>query len=299
MISAGCICLFLISCQSSPQRITIGFTGDILLDRGVRMQMDREGKESFFQSIQSQIPPFDYLIGNLECPVTEINNPVHKQFVFRGDTSNLPYLKQLGFTHFTLANNHAYDQGRSGLIATAEGLSAHQITPLGFGEMLESACEPIMIEAEGSTIVLLASVFLPLENWMPLSQSANVCQADYRELGEKIREIKNDDPDAVIIVNLHWGIEHIPEASPDQINKARYLIEQGADLIIGHHPHVIQPKEVFKGKEIYYSLGNFIFDQHQELNRRALMVKVAIQGREIKTEEIYYEIRDCKPELKN
>ena len=131
---------------------------------------------------------------------------------------------------------------------------------------------------------------------MPLSKKINICQSNYEELGVKVAELKNEYPNAVLVVNLHWGPEHILQPTRDQIRQGRHLIDQGADLIIGHHPHVIQSKEVYKGKEIYYSLGNFIFDQMTDLNSPALMVKVTVVEGMIETEAIDYWIEDCKPE---
>jgi len=282
------------SCDRDRE-VTISFTGDVLLDRGVREQMDREGKEAFYDAIKSQLPPSDFLVGNLECPITETGSPVFKRFVFRGDTANLPFLKSLGFTHFTLANNHAYDYGRQGLRQTAQGLLEHLMVPMGWGIDPEIACEPFLIRSGDLDIFLFSSVWLKLENWMPLSNDIAICQERHLQLGERIKDLKKNHPGAIVIVNLHWGREYAEKPMPDQVQQAHHLIDQGADAIIGHHPHVLQPKEMYKGKPIYYSLGNFIFDQDCEPCQQTQLVTLHINNQQVTSTELEMQIIDCKP----
>lgn len=290
--------LLINACQKPPQKtITIGFVGDILLDRGVKEQMQLEGQAQFYKKIQNEIPKLDYFIGNLECPITSIEQPVYKKYVFRGDTTNTKYLKEIGITHLNLANNHSYDQGRQGLVSTIENIQKHNLIPIGYGKTFKTACKPTVIEEHGTTIILYSSVFLPLENWMPLENEYNVCQENYQELAKKVEQTKVDNPKAIIIVNLHWGTEHIPIPSPYQRQQAHHLIDAGTDLIIGHHPHVLQPKETYKGKDIYYSIGNFIFDQRKPANTESTLVKVIIENNTLKTEKKNYLIQNCKPIL--
>ena len=291
------IAIFFNACETKQTKLTIGFVGDILLDRGVREQMELEGQAHFYAQIQKEIPELDYLIGNLECPITSIHSPIYKKYVFRGDTTNTKYLRQMGITHLTVANNHSYDQGRKGLEATIQNLQKHHIRPMGYGKSLKTACEPTIIEEKAVKIILYSSVFLPLENWMPLENEYNVCQENYQVLAEKIRQTKVENPKAFVIVNLHWGTEHIKDASPYQRQQAHHLIDAGTDIIIGHHPHVVQPKETYKGKEIYYSIGNFIFDQRKPANQESLLVKVIIENNILKTEKNNYFIQNCKPKV--
>ena len=99
--------------------LTVTFTGDVLLDRGVRVKISTDGVESLFSpSVDSLFAHSDVVVGNLECPVTDIRTPMQKMYIFRGDPECLPVLRQHGFTHLNMANNHTVDQGRRGLIDT-------------------------------------------------------------------------------------------------------------------------------------------------------------------------------------
>jgi len=261
------------SCTNTHhENIKIGFVGDILLDRGVRKEMDKRGIDNFYDKLHGQLQPTDYLIGNLECPLTQIYNPVHKRFVFRADTTNAAYLRACGFTHLSMANNHAYDQGREGLEHTYYVLKNKKIQALGFGNSLNESCKPITIDSNDIHISIFATVTLALENWYPLPQKPCICQDMGDSFINRVATYASSNPEKQIVIYIHWGIEHFKEPSPRQKKLAKSLIDVGADLIIGHHPHVLQKHEIYKEKHIFYSLGNFIFDQKDSINTSTEML---------------------------
>lgn len=287
----------LASCHSedTEEGFTIGFVGDILLDRGVRKEMSKNGAATFYQKLSKQLVNTDFLVGNLECPITEEVQPVHKKFVFRGDTANARYLSQVGFTHLSLANNHAYDQSRTGMVSTAEVLHRYGIEPMGYAELTAVACSPTVIAQHDVNVAIFSTVTLALENWFPQSDKPGMCQEDGISLAQRIDHYAKLHPTHHIIVFIHWGIEHSTEASPDQRKLARALIDSGADIIIGHHPHVLQPHEQYKGKDIYYSLGNFIFDQDAPINTQSKLLKIQFETSDYSIEEVNYRIVECLP----
>src|SRR6185295_636795 len=117
-----------------PERkASILFGGDVMLDRGVKTGISKYGLSFLLDDIEPEFHKADFVIVNVECPVTEIRSPLTKKYIFRGDPAFLPELKKSGITHGSLANNHSYDQGRDGLVSTAENLSAAGITPVGYG----------------------------------------------------------------------------------------------------------------------------------------------------------------------
>ena len=110
---------------------------------------------------------------------------------------------------------------------------------------------------------------------------------------ERVNRIRRADSTAVIVVSLHWGGEHTLHPVPSQRCEAHQLIRAGADVLICHHTHTLQTIEDFQGKKIYYSIGNFIFDQPKPINSKACMVRLLIQEDEIVLETIHVEIRKC------
>lgn len=257
------------SCRSDA--LTICFTGDVLLDRGVRQQIDRRGVDALFADVAPLWAHYDAVVVNLECPVTTRQAPVNKKFVFRGDPEWLPALRKAGITHAALANNHTYDQGRGGLEDTYRNLSAAQITPIGAGKDASQACKPVFITKGNIKVAVFNTVLLPLENWEYLANEFGICQASVDELCEQIRQLKSKEKCYAVVV-LHWGTEYAAQPQPQQRQQARQLIDAGADAIVGHHPHVLQPEESYQKKPIFYSLGNFIFDSKREDANKGMIV---------------------------
>ena len=122
---------------------TIVVTGDILLDRGVRKVIEKHGVDHLFSDgIDSVFRSAQVVVGNLECPATKIQSPVQKLFIFRGEPEWLRTLRQHGITHLNLANNHAIDQGREGLIDTRRNIEEAGIVPIGAGQNMHEAAQP-------------------------------------------------------------------------------------------------------------------------------------------------------------
>jgi poly-gamma-glutamate synthesis protein (capsule biosynthesis protein) len=278
--------------------VSLLFTGDILLDRGVRRVIDKNGADALFtRGIDSVLATSDIVVGNLECPATKIKAPVFKQFIFRGEPEHLKTLKKHGFTHLNLCNNHAIDQGREGLMDTKKNIEQTGMTPVGAGNNQHEASQPILLTDKPRKIWLLTSLPMALENWAPLPDLPTVSQAPMDSLISNIKRLKRTDSTAVVIISLHWGGEHTLQPVPRQRLEAHRLIDAGADALICHHTHTLQTIETYKGKNIYYSIGNFIFDQPKPLNSKACIVKLTVTDKAIKTETIPIRINHCRPQL--
>ena len=260
----------------------------------------------------------DYVIGNLECPATNIHQPDYKLYVFRADPEWLPALKAHGITHLNLANNHSIDQGRAGLVDTWRNVTAAGIIPFGAGNTMSEAAEPLIIRAAGEpglspqvslpsclspqngdlrNIYVVPTLRLALENFSYLTGKPSVSQEPEDSLVARIHGIRDKDPSAVIVVCPHWGAEHALRPLALQKRLAHRMIDAGADIIIGHHTHTWQTVEEYQGKRIYYSIGNVIFDQHKAINTRACVVKVTVDADSVKAETIAVEIRQCVPHI--
>ena len=263
---------------SSGDTLTIAFTGDILLDRGVRQQIESHGIESLFDKrADSMFRCSDIVVGNLECPATTLHTPMMKQFVFRAEPEWLEALRSHGFTHLNMANNHTVDQGRRGMVDTWHNVEQYGMTPVGVGNTMAEAAQPVLLAEYPRKVWLLASLQMPLEHFPYLPEAPSVNQESIDSMLVRIRALSMEDSSAVILVSLHWGQEHTLVPTPMQRRIAHRLIDAGADALICHHTHTLQTIEQYRGKYIYYSLGNFIFDQDRDINRRTCIPQLKIR----------------------
>ena len=278
--------------------LSIVFTGDILLDRGVRRVINQHGVDHLFSDgIDSVFRSAQLVVGNLECPATKIDAPVFKRFIFRGEPEWLDTLRQHGITHLNLANNHSIDQGREGLLDTRRNIIAAGMVPMGAGENMQQASEPVLLASEPRSVWFVPSLRLALENYAYLPDKPCVSQEPMDSLIRRVHRLRQEDSTAVIIVSLHWGGEHTLKPVPRQRLEAHQLILAGADALICHHTHTLQTIETFIGKPIYYSIGNFIFDPTKPLNAEACIVRLEVTPDSLQTETIPIEIRHCTPYL--
>lgn len=285
-----------ISIALAVSSLVITLTGDILLDRGVRHAIDKQGIDQLFSvGIDSVLQASDLVVGNLECPATQIKAPVFKQYIFRAEPEWLSDLKRHGITHLNLANNHSIDQGREGLMDTYQNIQKTGIVPFGAGRNMQEAIQPVLLIDSPRRVWLVASLQLALENYAHLPDQPCVSQQSIDALCRQIAQLRQDDSTCYIIVSLHWGWENHVEVVPRQRYDARRLIDAGADCLVCHHTHTRQPMENYRGKPIYYGLGNFIFDPQRDINRHGSIVRLTITDSDAKAEEIPIVIKHCTP----
>ena len=283
----------------SADTLNIIFTGDILLDRGVRRVINHHGVDHLFSDgIDSVFRSAQIVVGNLECPATKIESPVFKQYIFRSEPEWLDTLRQHGITHLNLANNHSIDQGREGLLDTKRNIKEAGMVPIGAGASMREAAGPVLLASSPRKVWLVPSLRLALENYSYLTDKPCVSQEPMDSLMQRVFHLRKADSTAVIIVSLHWGGEHTSKPVPRQRMEAHQLILAGADALICHHTHTLQTIETFRGKPIYYSIGNFIFDPTHPINAEACIVRLKITSDTINTETLPVQIRHCVPYLK-
>lgn len=268
----GVLCLFFLSC--SENGIVITFTGDILLDRGIRKQIEHTGVASLFTGVTEILRKSTFAIGNLECPLTTVNNPQNKRYTFRGEPTWVNSLRKAGFTHLDVANNHTFDQGKTGFTETIENIKRAGIWPVG---SIDRQTNPILMVVGTDTCTLFASNLVGLEPDESPSDSLGPCRKGTDTLAAMVLQCRIKHPGYLIIVLLHWGREHDETVSVGQINSARKLIDGGADIVIGHHPHILQSIEIYNGKPIIYSLGNFVFDEAQLSATNSMVISLIIR----------------------
>jgi len=244
------------------ERVVVNFVGDIMLSRTVDQKIEESGNYSLpFLSMSSFLKNADLTIGNLESPFYDEGGQVRSGMVFKAEPKSVSGLKQAGFDILTLANNHFGNQGTAGMLYTFSLLSKNNIDYIGAGKNLAEAEKILIKEVNG-----VKMAFIGVENYSiapesyfatPLKPGLLHVEAD--KIGKIVKRAKSKVD--IVVVTYHGGTEYAPRANQDQINFARAAVDAGADIVIGHHPHVVQNLEIYKGKMILYSLGNFVFDQ--------------------------------------
>ncbi len=215
----------------------------------------KKGVEHLFESVTPLFRSVDATVINLECPITSVRSPLHKKYIFRAEPIWATVLSQAGITHAATANNHTIDQGRNGLTDTNQYLLSSGITPVGYGDASPQSCQPVLIKKGKIEVALYNSVALPLENWVYLENSPGICQQPIEELKEEITNFKRQNPKSYIVVILHWGVEYQPLPTLVQRKGAHSLIRAGADAIIGHHPHIIQKRNITMANQSFTVWG--------------------------------------------
>jgi poly-gamma-glutamate capsule biosynthesis protein CapA/YwtB (metallophosphatase superfamily) len=283
------------TCSQPEKSIHILFAGDMMLDRGTRRSIENNGIEHLFEHTRDVFSRQDIVLVNLEQPVCDpLPRVSDKKYYFRADPEWLPFIRQSGITHVSLANNHIGDFGRAGIEQTMLGLSRNSIMYIGADSAFQHPCQPLLIEQNGSKLALFSNTFLYQQ------QPAGCCNKNDAAFREQIADFRKEHPDFCIILCLHWGTEMQAMPAEDQQRQARTLIDAGADLIIGHHPHVVQPIELYKGKYICYSLGNFIFDTNKSLGNTGMFACFDISDNTITLAQVIpFKLSDSRPLMMN
>ncbi len=251
---------------ASPKLTTLAFVGDIMLDRSVRKSV-MNNFSGDYAALFSGVKPLagaDILFANLEGPVSDIGADRHNLYSFRMATSTLPVLAAAGFDAFSLANNHIGDWGRGAFEDTLARVKAAGIAAVGAGLTRAEAEEPRIIERNGIRFGFLGFTDVG-PDWLeatddPDKYPSGILLAGDTDLsGIVARAAAKSD---VLVVSVHWGIEYETHSDARQQRLGRAMIDAGARLVIGTHPHVREEVEEYQGGLIAYSLGNFIFDQY-------------------------------------
>jgi len=251
-----------------------------MLARGVGAKMKSTGDWTYpFREIALALSEADLVFGNLEGPISDRGRDLHHIYSFRADPRAIEGLSYARFGVLSLANNHAYDWDQEALLDTLRRLRAAGIRPVGAGQDDREAREPLLLELNGNRLAFLAYVNVPPEEAMARPDRPGVAWLDPDRVIADIRFARQLAD--VLVVAAHWGVEYAAQPQSSQVKLAHRMIDAGADLIVGSHPHVVQPIERYQGRWIAYSLGNFIFDQRAGRARRGLMLKVCIGNKQI------------------
>jgi len=253
---------------------TLVAVGDIMLSRFVDTTIERSGDPTFpFLYTKEILQDGDITFANLENPVAPGKKMPNSGLVFRMDPEMAPILRDAGFDVVSLANNHMTDTGIGVVKTTRDILWDAGIAHTGAGTNETEARSPAFFTINGTRIAFLAYGDPRFSNQthFATATSPGIAKASSALMAEDITAAKMTAD--VVIVSLHAGGEY--RITPDftQRTFAEAAIDGGADLVLGHHPHVLQPIEIYKGKPIVYSLGNFIFDQSLPETKQGVIMR--------------------------
>jgi len=240
-------------------RTRISAVGDIMLDGKARPYLQRYGYDHAFAQVRPLFADSDLVIGNLEGTLTTASAPlVEKEFLFRSPAQPVASaLARAGIGAVSLANNHALDYGLAGLRDTIAALGDAGVEYFGAGETLEDARTPAVVDTGSAKIGMLGySNTFPEEFWAGELRGGTAFGHEAQLRADVAALVQHVD---IVVVSFHWGRESTTELRPYQPLLTRAAIDAGADLIIGHHPHVLQEIERYRDGVILYSLGNFTF----------------------------------------
>lgn len=291
-----------VSTKPDQKTVSLAFVGDIMLARGVGRKIASFGIDYPVAKVKNVLSNADIAFGNLEGTLT--GNQItgsSKNLVFRSPPGFGRVLVSGGIDIVSLANNHTNDGGSQGITDTLTALKKVGIKHVGAGENVTEARSLRVLDVKGRKIGFLAYTDLSnigLEKASATASQPGVASANTKVVLTEITAARKKVD--FLVVSFHWGQEYrMNEPTDRQSQLAHKSIEAGADIIIGHHPHVLEKIETYRGKTIAYSLGNFIFDNHRPTRARTMILRIDWDPRDgaqrIKVIPCY--IHQCRPEI--
>ncbi len=259
---------------NDAQAVTIAFTGDLSFTK--YFSKANEKNQIISQAVTDFLKASDYCVGNIEGPIMAAKSEEKKEFAHYTDESYAKLISEWNINIWNVANNHMLDFGDDGIKQTLENAKNNECDVIGGGESIEEAAEPLML-AGGGGIGIFALTYSPAK-----PKNGGTCRC--LNLGETdlirqtISSIKKTCRWCIIVI--HGGDEFSGMPMPYTRDKYMSFLEMGADIIVGHHPHVVQNYERVGDKMIFYSLGNFVFDtdyqRAQHNTDRGMLIRLNI-----------------------
>jgi hypothetical protein len=258
--------------------VEVAAVGDVLMHGAVKEAaevLDRKGEDgvstnhggygALFDGVREELSRADLAFANLETPIAARPPHTPRPFVFNAPAVLIPALREAGVDVVSFANNHVYDQGREGFAQTLTALDAGGLPYLGAGATCEEARRARVFEANGVRVAMLGAT--RLYNDKPERQKGDPCSFAFDEKAalSEVAAAREAGADFVVL-SIHWGVEYATSPRQEEIDLAHRLLDGGVDVILGHHPHVLQPVEIYEAADgritaVAYSLGNFISNQ--------------------------------------
>jgi gamma-polyglutamate biosynthesis protein CapA len=288
-----------VSVKKDPNSVlTISMVGDIMFGRYVGYAIvPRFGYDHLLKYVKPYFAASDYVTGNFENPITNREGypEADVQIHLNTKPEAVNALKKAKFSSVSLANNHIKDYGKQGLLDTLRAFDGQDIDTVGAGRDLKEASRISYQTVNGIKVAVLGFSDIIPRDYRARKDRSGIAPADPDVFFPLVAKAKSNAD--LVLVHMHWGLEYDSGYHPRQQGLARALVDAGADVVIGHHPHVLEPVEVYKQGVILYSLGNFVFDQGWSRTRESVLVqyKILHGGKKAKLELHPMVIREGQP----
>jgi poly-gamma-glutamate synthesis protein (capsule biosynthesis protein) len=265
---------------NSDQPFTMTMVGDVMMGRYVEEVTEKHGYEYLFRYMKPYFSNSDYVSGNYEHTALKEDVSNYKEadtpIRLNSNTSGVEAVKDAGFSVVSLANNHMMDYEEQGLLDTIDEFKSADMHYVGVGSNSAEAKNSIdYADVNGVRVATLGFTDVYGKDAVSKNDKAGLLNSNpdllFEMIGKAI-DAKQGNAD-LVVVNMHWGQEYSTSTTARQTDLAKAIIDAGADIIIGHHPHVLQSFDVYKDGIIFYSLGNFIFDQGWTRTKDSAMVQ--------------------------
>ncbi|SDJ89142.1 CapA family protein [Natronincola ferrireducens] len=260
--------------QEEDVQFTATMVGDVMLGRHVEEVIKRYGYDYLTKYFQPYFTASDYVTLNFEQPIVirdEEAERADKKIHFKIGSEAATALKEMNVTTVNLANNHMIDYGQVGLEDTFRAFEEIGLEFVGAGRNLREAQQILYQTFDDITVATIGLADFQYDNYFATRSRGGILRADPSIFMPLVMEAKENAD--LVMVHVHWGAEYDNKPHPRQVEIGRALSDAGADIVIGHHPHVLQPIEVYNDTVIFYSLGNFIFDQGMTTRRETAIVQ--------------------------
>mgnify|MGYP000278481208 CR=1 FL=1 len=270
-----------------------------MLARGAGSAAAAFGPDYPFREIARELDRRDIACANLESPISSRGTKFHpgKGIYFRADPGVIEGIERSGLDFLSLANNHALDWGPDALSDTVRALRKAGVQSAGVGTSVDEAFAPAVFSVGGVSVA-----FIALNDVYPFfcfdgGKTAMTLALREESLGERIRRLKARYD--IVVASVHAGVEYERKQEEAKERSFRHLVDLGVDLVLGHHPHVVQEIEIYKGRLIAYSLGNFVFDQSWSVETsEGLLLEVGFaRGRAVYCNPLPISIRNAQARL--
>jgi len=257
--------------------LVIHGTGDVNVDPSYIPNLKEHGYAWAWSGLRGLFKRDDLTVINLECAVSNLGRAVPKQFNFRCDPAALPSMRKAGVEAANLGNNHGYDYGPVALVDSRKNLLKNNIAPVGAGRNANEAVSAALFDIEGWKIAVVG--FDKVVDPWPTAVAGpdKPGTAAGHDEDAMVAAVRAADRQAdIVIVAIHWGVELDTTPRTGDVELGHRLIDAGADVIFGHHSHRLQPMGVYKGRPIFYSLGNFVWPRHSTAGATTAVAEVTV-----------------------
>jgi poly-gamma-glutamate synthesis protein (capsule biosynthesis protein) len=252
-------------------------TGDVALDPEYIPALVTEGWAHAWSGLEGLFLADDVTVVNLECVPSDIGQPLDKAFVFRCPTASLPSMAEAGVEVANMGNNHSGDFGKEALVDGRQNLIGVGVSPVGAGANHAEAGAPALFEVKGWTVAVVGfGGVAPSTSWYATESQPGMRNGD--DTAGMVDAVAAADAVAdIVVVTIHWGQELDTEPRPDDVERARAMIEAGADVIFGHHSHRLAPLEIVDGAAVFWQLGNLVWPHNSVESATTAVARVVVE----------------------